>query len=230
MKYLPFLMAGAIIGTLTLIFAIAFATMKNKKEAIGFDRHMKDGEIIRRMLKYMKPYTFNFIIVIFIMLLSISYDIISPLMIMDIEEMIKEDSFAFQSMTPLFIRVGIYAGILIVSLIGTYFQAIILQTTGTKMLSDMREDVFVHIESLSHNQLHHQPVGKLVTRVANDTNAIAMMFTSVLVNLVKTGAVHRVKLFFEGFLKATLADDRVHGIILGLVIFPILGIHGTHVA
>ena len=185
MKYLPFLMAGAIIGTLTLIFAIAFATMKNKKEAIGFDRHMKDGEIIRRMLKYMKPYTFNFIIVIFIMLLSISYDIISPLMIMDIEEMIKEDSFAFQSMTPLFIRVGIYAGILIVSLIGTYFQAIILQTTGTKMLSDMREDVFVHIESLSHNQLHHQPVGKLVTRVANDTNAIAMMFTSVLVNLVK---------------------------------------------
>jgi ATP-binding cassette subfamily B protein len=185
MKYLPFLMAGAIIGTLTLIFIIAYATMKNKKEAIGFDRHMKDGEIMRRMARYMKPYAFNFVLVLLVMLFSISYDIISPLIIMDIEEMIKDSGFASQSMTPLFIRVSVYAGILLISLVGTYFQAIILQTTGTRMLSDIREDVFVHIESLSHNQLHHQPVGKLVTRVANDTNAISMMFTSVLVNLVK---------------------------------------------
>jgi ATP-binding cassette subfamily B protein len=43
----------------------------------------------------------------------------------------------------------------------------------------------MHIEGLSHNQLHQIPVGKLVTRVANDTNAISMMFTNLLVNLIK---------------------------------------------
>ena len=49
----------------------------------------------------------------------------------------------------------------------------------------MREDLFVKIESLSHEQLNEIPVGKLVTRVTNDTNAISMMFTNLLVNFVK---------------------------------------------
>ena len=174
-------MAGAIIGTLTLIFIIAYATMKNKKEAIGFDRNMKDGEIIRRMGKYIKPYIPKFVIAILIMFVSVAHDIISPLLIKRIEEMIKDDF----ELPRLFIIVGVYAGVLVVSLVCTYIQAIILQTVGQKMLSRIREDVFVHIESLSHNQLNHEPVGKLVTRVTNDTNAISNMFTSVLVDFVK---------------------------------------------
>lgn len=180
-RYFPFLMSGAIIGTLTLIFIIAYAAMKNKKEAIGFDRNMKDSEIIRRMGKYIKPYIPEFIIAILIMMVSVAYDIISPLILKEVEEMIKDDF----ELSQLFAIVGIYAGVLVVSLICTYVQAMILQVVGQKMLSKMREDVFVHIESLSHNQLNHQPVGKLVTRVTNDTNAISNMFTSVLVNFVK---------------------------------------------
>ena len=49
----------------------------------------------------------------------------------------------------------------------------------------MREDIFAKVESLSYAQLSKIPVGKLVTRVANDPNAISMMFTGMLVNLVK---------------------------------------------
>ena len=174
-------MAGAIIGTLTLIFVIAYATMKNKKEAIGFDRSMKDSEIIRRMGKYIKPYIPEFIVALLVMFISVAHDIVSPLLIKRIEEMIKDDF----ELSRLFIIVGVYAGVLIVSLVCTYIQAMILQVVGQKMLSAMREEVFVHIESLSHDQLNHQPVGKLVTRVTNDTNAISTMFTSVLVNLVQ---------------------------------------------
>ena len=78
---------------------------------------------------------------------------------------------------------------MIVSLLGTYFQAIILQKTGQKIISHLREDLFTHIERLSHNQLNSIPVGKLVTRVTNDTNAISNMFTNVLVNLVKNSFI-----------------------------------------
>ena len=53
----------------------------------------------------------------------------------------------------------------------------------------MREDLFTHIESLSHGQLNDIPVGKLVTRVTNDTNAISMMFTNLFVNLTKNAFV-----------------------------------------
>ena len=180
-EFYPLLILGAIIGTFSLIFILAYALMKNKKEAIGFDRNIKDSEIVKRLLSYAKPHTKSFLLVGFIMLVSISYDIISPLLIGRIERLLGEDF----EMANLISFVIIYAGILIVSLISTYCQSLLLQRIGQQILSKIREDTFVHIESLSHSQLHQMPVGKLVTRVANDTNAISMMFTNLLVNLVK---------------------------------------------
>ena len=85
----------------------------------------------------------------------------------------------------LFSVVAVYAGILIVSLICTYTQAMILQKTGQKILSAIRQDVFTHIESLSQEQLNNLPVGKLVTRVSNDPNAISYMFPNILVTMAK---------------------------------------------
>jgi ATP-binding cassette subfamily B protein len=67
----------------------------------------------------------------------------------------------------------------------TYWQAIILQKVGQKILSSLRLDLFTHIEGLSRGQLTKIPVGKLVTRVTNDTNAISMMFTNILVTMIK---------------------------------------------
>lgn len=183
--YYPLLVVGAIIGTFSVCFIVAFALMKNKKEAIGFDRHMKDSEITRRLLRYAAPYKKRFLLVGMLMLFSIAYDIISPLLVGYVEEMVKEE-FA---LPKLFATVAVYAGILAVSLVCTYFQAIILQKTGQRILSNLREDLFVHIESLSHDQLNHIPVGKLVTRLTNDTNAISMMFTGILVDLVKNVCV-----------------------------------------
>ena len=180
-EFLPLLIVGAIIGVISIIFIVAYAMIKDKKEAIGFDRNMKDREITRRLLKYARPYLKNFIFVGLIMLFSIAYDIISPLIIGNIEEMIKGDF----ELSKLYSSVIVYAGILVVSLVCTYVQAIVLQKTGQKIVSTIRQDLFEHIEKLSHEQLNNIPVGKLVTRVTNDTNAISMMFTHIVVNLVK---------------------------------------------
>lgn len=179
-EYYPLLVAGAIIGIFSTAFILAYAVMKNKKEAFGFDRTLKDSEIIARLLKYAKPYAKQFLLVLLLMLFSISYNVISPLLVGNIEGLIKTEF----ELSELFIKLGIYVGILIVSLVSSYAQAIILQKTGQRILSDLRRDVFEHIELLSHAQLHEMPVGKLVTRVTNDTNAISNMFTGVLVNLV----------------------------------------------
>ncbi len=181
MNYLPFILAGGFIGALTLVFVLAYVYMKDKKESIGFERHMKDGEIIRRMGKYVRPYIPQFAIAVFIMILSVSYEIASPLILKSILEKVGGEF----TMSDLYVRIALYAGILIISLVCTYAQAMILQVVGQKMLSKIREDIFSHIESLSHNQLNHQPVGKFVTRVTNDTNAISLLFTSVLVDFVK---------------------------------------------
>ena len=181
-EYLPLLIVGAIVGVLSIVFLVAYITMKDKKEAIGFDRNMKDGEIIRRLLTYAKPHWGSFLTVLLLMVFSIVYDIVSPLIIGNLTEAIKNESF---TLTYLYTSVGLYASILAVSMVCTYIQAIVLQRTGQRILSAIREDLFVHIESLSHEQLNHIPVGKLVTRVTNDTGAISMMFTHIIVNLVK---------------------------------------------
>jgi len=180
-EYLPLLIVGAIIGVFTIIFVVAYLLMKNKKEAIGFDRHMPDGEIMKRLMKYATPYWKQFLVVLVLMLLSIAYDLISPMIIGNIEELVKAEF----DLSLLYRMVIAYIAVLLVSMVCTYAQAIILQRTGQKILSALRQDLFTHIESLSHEQLNQIPVGKLVTRVTNDTNAISMMFTNILVTMVK---------------------------------------------
>lgn len=180
-EYFPLIAVGTAVGFFSVVFVIAYALMKNKKEAVGFDRNMKDGEILRRLIRYAAPHAKSFVFVGLVMLVSVAYDIISPMVLGYVEKLIEGDF----ELSRLVNAVIFYAAILLVSLGSTYVQAIVLQRTGQKILSRVREDVFVHIESLSHGQLNEIPVGKLVTRVANDTNAISMMFTNVFVNLAK---------------------------------------------
>ena len=185
-NYLPVLIVGALIGTFTLVFILAYIALQRHKEQLDDnERHMSDGEIVKRLLRYAKPYWKNFVLVLFIMLFSIGHDLLSPLIIGDIQGLIKEEF----ELRDLFIRVAVYAGVLLVSLICTYLQAMILQKTGQKILSQIRLDVFTHIEKLSHEQLNNIPVGKLVTRVTNDPNAISYMFTNIIVTLAKNSMV-----------------------------------------
>ena len=179
----PLLILGAIIGVFTTIFIFAYAFMKDKKEAIGFDRNMKDGEIIKRLLIYAKPYTKSFIIVFVLMIVSIAHEIISPLIMGNLVETIGEKE-GFE-LSYLFYTIVLYVSILLVSLVCTYIQSIILQKTGQRIVSNMREDLYEHISSLSHDQLNKIPVGTLVTRVTNDTNSISITFTNIIVNLLK---------------------------------------------
>ena len=177
----PLLLVGAVIGVVTALLVLAYALIKDKKETMDFERTMNDGEILRRLAGYAKPYWAKFVVVLFLMLFSIAYDIISPLIVGALEELVSGEF----ELPRLFAGVAVYAGVLVFSMASTYFQAVILQRVGQRIISDLREDLFTHIESLSHEQLNEIPVGKLVTRVTNDTNAISMMFTNLLVTLTK---------------------------------------------
>ena len=185
-EYLPVLIVGAIIGTFALAFILAYIALQRSKEKFDDnERHMDDKVLISRLLHYAKPYWKNFVVVFFVMIFSIVYDLVSPLLIGHIQETIK-DPF---ELSYLFTLVAVYAGILVVSLICTYLQAMILQKTGQKILSQIRLDTFTHIEKLSHEQLNNIPVGKLVTRVTNDPNNISFLFTNILVTLCKNSMV-----------------------------------------
>ncbi len=185
-EYLPILIVGAIIGAFAVVFLLAWGALRKVKEdEPEKERNMPDGEIVRRLLQYARPYWKSFVLVFFVMLFSIVYDLVSPLVIGRIQGLIKGDF----ELSSLYAMVGVYGGILVVSMFCTYLQAMILQKTGQKILSRIRMDVFTHIETLSHEQLNNIPVGKLVTRVSNDPNAISYMFTNILVTLAKNSMV-----------------------------------------
>ena len=179
----PLIYVGIILAVFTIIFLIAFMLIKDKKEAFGFDRNMKDGEITKRLLTYAKDHAGAFVIVFVIMAFTIASDIVLPLITASIIKTLQtEGGFKYSTVLT---YVLIYITLLILSLISAYIQSMILQKTGQRIISKLRLDLFKHIEGLSANQLNHIPVGKLVTRVAYDTNAVSMMFTNLFVNLLK---------------------------------------------
>ncbi len=184
-EYLPILIIGAIIGLFSTAFIITWIITKRIKDPHRPDRNMPDGELIRRMAVYAKPYWKRFVLVFFVMIAAISFDVLAPAFVGNIQGIIKNDF----EMSYLLSQVAIYCAIMVVSLTCTYIQSRILHHLGQKILSGLRQDIFRHIESLSHEQLNNQPVGKLVTRVCNDTAAISTFFTNVLVQLVKNSMV-----------------------------------------
>ena len=185
-EFLPIVIVAAIIGSFTTVFIIAwFAMRKRKDDTDDWERKISDKELIARLLQYAKPYWKNFALCLVIMLFSVVYDVLSPWIMGQIQDIIKADF----ELKELYLMVGLYASILLVSVVCTYFQAMILQKTGQKILSRIRLDTFTRIEQLSHDQLNNIPVGKLVTRVTNDPNRISFMFTNILVTLVKNSMV-----------------------------------------
>ena len=184
--FLPIVIAVSLIGAFTIAFLFAwFAVKKRKDDGDDRERKISDKELFIRLLRYAKPHWKSFIIVFVIMVFSIVYDVLSPWLMGEVQELIAKDF----ELSELFVLVATYAGILVVSLVCTYLQALLLQRIGLKILSQIRLDTFTHIEKLSHEQLNNIPVGKLVTRVTNDPNRISFMFTNIFVTLLKNAMV-----------------------------------------
>ena len=185
-EFLPIVIVASLIGSFTVAFIMAwFALKKRKDDGDDRERKISDKELFFRLLHYVKPHWKSFIAVFVIMIISAGYDVISPLLMSWVLELIAGEF----ELKELFTLVATYASILIVSLICTYMQALLLQRIGLKILSQLRLDTFTHIEKLSHEQLNNIPVDKLVTRVTNDPNRISFMFTNIFVTLLKNSMV-----------------------------------------
>ena len=87
-NYYPILWVGAIIGVISTLLIVAAFVVKDGEKETGFERNMKDSEIMQRLMDYAKPFYRQFIVVGFLMLFSIAYDIISPLIVGKIEELV----------------------------------------------------------------------------------------------------------------------------------------------
>lgn len=157
--------------------------MKDFKE---YTREKPDKEILSRLISYIKPHKKRFIFVLVLMLISIIVQLVPSLIIgVTIDVVISETLTVNEKLNYLvYLGVG-FALLMVVAFNIEYRQSLWLQEIGQKIILSMRHEVFEHIQTLGPAQLNQVPVGKLVTRVTNDTNTLSEMYTNVAANLIR---------------------------------------------
>lgn len=148
-------------------------------------RHRADSKIIKRLLVYVKPYTKNFIISFILMIFDVILSSATAALMGTAVWLINSDMSVDRKYLFLIGIVGIFVASLVIVIAIIYFSNILLQSAGQKIVKDIRVEVFEHIEKLSLGQFNKVPVGKMITRVTNDTNTLSEMYTSVIVSLIR---------------------------------------------
>ncbi len=157
--------------------------MKDFKE---YTREKPDKEILSRLISYLKPHKKRFIIVLVMMLIGIVVQLVPSLIIgVTIDVVISESLSTAEKLNYLLYLAGGFVLLLVIAFNIEYRQALWLQEIGQKIILTMRQQVFDHIQTLGPAQLNQVPVGKLVTRVTNDTNTLSEMYTNVAANLIR---------------------------------------------
>jgi len=145
-------------------------------------RTMKDSTIVKRLLLYAKPFIKELVVAFFLVVIVVGLDLIGPLFMAKVIDELGNENIVF---SRIIVIVLLYFGVLIISTFVSYKQSILLQTTGQKIIYDIRKDVFNHIETLSISQYNKIPIGKLVTRVTSDTDTLNQLYTDVIINLFR---------------------------------------------
>jgi ATP-binding cassette subfamily B protein len=149
-------------------------------------RERSDKEVLRRLLHYARPYKKEFFWIVIMMIISLAVQLIPPLLIGLTVDTVSNDALSQSEKIQFIIYLTIFfIVILSIAQFISYVQGIMLQKVGQKTVVTLRDEVFNHIENLSIGQINQVPVGKLVTRVINDTNTISEMYTNVAVNLIR---------------------------------------------
>ena len=139
------------------------------------------GNALLHLLSYMKPYAGWVTLCLVLVLALTGFDLYRPTLIGD-----AIDNFETQGDYNVIINTAWKYGIvLVVSFIFNMAQTWILQKTGQKIILTVRRELYIHIQSLSSRFFDLTPVGKLVTRVTNDVEALNEMYSGILVRLFR---------------------------------------------
>ena len=150
-----------------------------------------------RLITYMKPYAHWVIFALLLVLGLTAFDLYRPMLVGD-----AIDTFGANGDYDVIIATAIkYAVVLALSFAFNIAQTWILQKTGQNIILQMRKDLYRHIQSLGSRYFDITPVGKLVTRVTNDVEALNEMYSGILVqffrNIVKIVGLAGVMLVLD---------------------------------
>ena len=152
-----------------------------------------DSRLMKRLLTYLRPYRLQVTIALIAIIFKAGADVLGPYLTkVAIDKYLASRTEAhslldrFLSNQPM---VGIaqiaamYLGLLLLSFLFEFTQTYIMQWTGQKVMFDLRAQIFRHLQRLHVAFYDRNPVGRLVTRVTSDVDALNEMFTAGVVSI-----------------------------------------------
>ncbi len=172
-----------------------------------------DSRLMRRLLVYLLPYRkfvlAAFMLIMFESLIEISFPWLT---------MVAVDRYILVGdMSGLLLIASLYVALLVIKFGVGFLQTFTLQSTGQKIMFDMRKQIFGHIQTLSNDFFDKNPVGRLITRVTTDVDVLNEMFSAGIVSVF--GDIFTL----TGIMIALLVLDwRLALIVLAIV--PVIGL------
>ncbi|MHB1021199.1 MAG: ABC transporter ATP-binding protein [Acidobacteriaceae bacterium] len=148
-----------------------------------------DSRLMRRLLTYLRPYKLQAAISLIAILLKAGVDILGPYLTkVAVDKYMVEKTDGPPSWlnrhlaSNAFLGIGQVAGLYLAALVISYglefVQTYLMQWTGQKIMFDLRSQIFRHLQRMHVGFFDKNPVGRLVTRVTSDVDALNEMFTS----------------------------------------------------
>jgi ATP-binding cassette subfamily B protein len=152
-----------------------------------------DSRLMKRLLVYLRPYKLQVGISLASILLKAASDVLQPILVMTAADKYLAPVAGIHTFLDFMLSrnpyagvaeiAGVYVGLLCFSFLLEYLQTYYMQWTGQKVMFDLRTQIFRHLQRMHVAFFDKNPVGRLVTRVTSDVDALNDMFTSGVVSL-----------------------------------------------
>ena len=148
-----------------------------------------DGRLMRRLLTYLRPYKLQTGLSALAIIFKAASDVMGPYLVKVAVDNYMSDtppaklSWLARHLSPHpmtgITQIGfLYLGALLITYVLEFLQTYMMQWTGQKIMFDLRSQIFRHLQRMTPAFFDHNPVGRLVTRVTSDVDALNEMFTS----------------------------------------------------
>src|SRR5215813_7952611 len=158
----------------------------HEEEALG---KAYDSRLMRRLLQYMAPYKLWVVLALGLVAVVTPLELAPPILFRDaidrfyvpaMNRLIAED----QAWRGILLIAGIYFLVLLFDFLAQYAQIRIMQRVGQQTMYDMRRGIFAHLQRLPMSYFDRNPVGRLVTRVTTDVDALNDLFAAGVVTMI----------------------------------------------
>ena len=158
----------------------------HEEEALG---KAYDSHLMRRLLQYMKPYRGRVALAIFLVAVVTPLELAPPLIFGKAIDSyftpaLNHTMSVGSAWSGIMLLSGVLLAVLIFDFLAQYAQIRIMQRVGQQTMYDMRGQIFSHMQRLPMSYFDRNPVGRLVTRVTTDVDALNDLFAAGVVTMI----------------------------------------------